>query len=210
MSGLRISQQDASKAPRSRVVFTYDFSSPESYLALEQLAKSMASLAPELLPVRSRELDLLPEPADGPRRAVIEQHAAGRDVLPIVWPRDFPALDTDDAVRVAGYAKSIGKVAVFSLSLFRQIFAAGRDPADVNTLYLAAVASEIHPRAIDQALSRDSVLRAADAATQRARDAGVRSVPTLQIGERMIVGPAVLTEASAAIDEAAGRTDDTG
>ena len=114
MSGLRISQQGASKAPRSRVVFTSDISSPESYLALEQLAKSMASLAPELLPVRSRELDLLPAPADGPRRAVIEQHAGGR------------------------------------------------------------------------------------------------SVPTLQIGERMSVGPAVLTEASAAIDEAAGRTDDTG
>lgn len=210
MGELPISHTEPGAEPQRRVVFTYDFSSPECYLALEEFVKPMAKLAPELLPVRSADLDLLDLPDDAARRQWIEQHAAGSSVLPLVWPAAFPHLDTADAVRVAGYAKSIGKVAVFSLSLFRQIYAAGNDPADVNTLYLAAVASEIHPRAVDQALSRDSVLRAADQATERARAAGVRTVPTLQVDGRTIVGPAIFTDAAAAIEDAAGRPGEPG
>lgn len=196
--------EEPAPRPRANIAFYYDFASPESYLALERLAKSLAAFAPELIPVRSAELDPLPLPDDAARRANIEDVAAGSDVLPLVWPADFPDLDTDDAITAATYAKSIGKVAVFSLSLFRQIYAAGADPSSVNTIYLAGAASEIHPRAVDQALSRDKVREQADAATQAARDAGVTSVPALRIGQRLLVGPALLQDAAAVMREALG------
>ncbi len=125
--GLDVSQHGAGRTA-SNIAFYFDFASPESYLALERFAKSMAAFAPELVPVRERELDPFPLPDDEARRAHLEQLAAQQDVLPFVWPEDFPYLDTTDAVTVATYAKSIGKVAVFSLSLFRQIYAAAATP----------------------------------------------------------------------------------
>lgn len=199
---IEVDQHDGGRAPRGNIVFYYDFASPESYIALERLAKSMAAFAPELVPVVEAHLDPLPQPDDEARRANIEAIAATSDVLELVWPDGFPDLDTRDAVRVATYAKSIGKVAVFSLSLFRQIYAAGNDPADVTTLYLAAAASEIHPRAVDQALSRDRVQQSADEATEAAGAAGVTSVPALRIGQRLLVGPALMADAQSVMRDA--------
>lgn len=192
---IEVSQHGGGLVP-SNIAFYFDFTSPESYLALERFAKTMAAFAPELVPVRESALDPLPMPDDEPRRLALEELATTRDVLPFVWPEDFPYLDTEDAVTVATYAKSIGKVAVFSLSLFRQIYAAGRDPSDITTLYLAAAASEIHPRAVDQALSRSRPSDDADEATEAAREVGVISVPTLRMGQRMLVGPALLEDAA--------------
>ena len=200
--GFEVEQHEGAARPRGNIVFYYDFGSPESYLALERLAKTLAAFAPELIPVRSDELDPLPQPDEDARRANIESIAARNDVLPLVWPDGFPELDTGDAVRVATYAKSIGKVAVFSLSLFRQIFAGGNDPSSVNTLYLAGAASEIHPRAVDQALARERVQQSADEATEAARAAGVTSVPALRIGTRLLVGPALLEDATEVLREA--------
>ncbi len=131
--GLPVSQHGGNAAA-ANIAFYYDFASPESYLALERLAKSMAALGPELIPVREADLDPLPMPDAEARQRHIEQRVEESEgVLPISWPEDFPFLDTTDAVTVATYAKSIGKVAVFSLSLFRQIYAGGRDPADRTT-----------------------------------------------------------------------------
>lgn len=197
-----VQQQGGGARVPANIAFYYDFASPESYLALERLAKTLAAFAPELIPVRSAELDPLPQPDDDARRANIEAIAARNDVLPLVWPDGFPDLDTNDAVRVATYAKSIGKVAVYSLSLFRQIFAGGNAPSSVNTLYLAGAASEIHPRAVDQALSRERVQQSADEATDAARAAGVTSVPALRIGTRLLVGPALLEDATEVLREA--------
>lgn len=195
--GLDVHQHGQPRPETSNVAFYYDFASPESYLALERIAKALAAMAPELIPVRAERLDPLPPPDEDARRGYVEQLAASQDgVLPLVWPQGFPDLDTSEAVQAATYAKSIGKIAVFSLSLFRQIYAAGHDPADRATLYLAGAASEIHPRAIDQALSRSSMADRADEATDAAREAGVTSVPALRLGQRLLVGPALLDDAA--------------
>lgn len=205
--GLEVAQHRGGK-PASNIAFYYDFASPESYLALERFAKPMAAFTPELVPVFEAELDPLPLPDTEARRASLEALAASQDVLPMVWPEDFPFLDTADAVTVATYAKSIGKVAVFSLSLFRQIYAAGRDPAAIETLYLAAAASEIHPRAVDQALARASQRERADDATDAARAVGVTTIPTLRMGQRMLVGPALLEDAADVMRQALEAFDD--
>lgn len=201
---LQISQHDGEAPPGAPgVVLAYDFASPESYLALELLAKPMAALTPELVPVHAPTLGVV-APADSPaRREQVERLAAGAQLLAVQWPASFPQLDTRDAATLAGYAKSIGKVAVFSLSLFRQIYAGGLDPADRTTLYLAAVASEIHPRAVDQALARDSVRRRADEqATELAR--GIGEVPALRLGTRLLQGDAVLRAAAGLAEPPAG------
>ena len=210
---LEIRQQGDDDAPSrqpANIAFYYDFASPESYLALERLAKSLAKFAPELIPVSAEELDPLPLPDTSARRDTIEALAAGSDVLPLVWPADFPDLDTTDAIVAATYAKSIGKVAVFSLSLFRQIYAAGADPSSVTTIYLAGAASEIHPRAIDGALARDRMRERADENTAAAKAAGVTSVPALRIGQRLMVGPALLQDAAEVMREALRGFDPTG
>lgn len=194
---LDVQQHDGHRPETSNVAFYYDFASPESYLALERIAKALAALAPELVPVYGERLDPLPPPEDRARRASVEVLAEQTEgALPLRWPEQFPELDTADAIQLATYAKEIGKVAVFSLSLFRQIYAGGHDPADRLTLYLAAAASEIHPRAVDQALARDSMRERAAEATEAARAAGVTSVPALRLGQTLLVGPALLDDAA--------------
>lgn len=195
---LQVSQHDGEPAA-ARVVFAFDFASPESYVALERLAKPMAGLAPELVPVHAPTLGIAATPDDAGRRAEVERLAAESQLLALQWPAAFPSLDTRDAATVAAYAKSIGKVAVFSLSLFRQIYAGGLDPADRTTLYLAAVASEIHPRAIDQALTRASVRERADALAAELAG-GFRRLPALRIGDRVLEGADVLRAAGGAGD----------
>ena len=193
---LQVHQHASDEPERSALAFYYDFASPESYLALEHLAKSLGSLAPELVPLEQRALSPLVPPAstDDERRARIEQLAVGRDLLPLNWPAAWPELDTADAVRAATYAKSIGKVAVYSLSLLRQIFAGGADPADRVTLYLAGAASEIHPRAIDQVFARERTQAMVEEALIDARAVGLTTLPALRIRDELITGPTLLDD----------------
>ena len=53
-------------------------------------------------------------------------------------------------MRVATFAKEIGRAVSFSLAAFRQAFAAGRDLTDPDNVLIAAAASEMHPRAIER------------------------------------------------------------
>lgn len=209
---LSVDLRAAAPPARAPLAFYYDFADPESYLALEHLAKALGALAPELIPLQQRALTAVhasagsaakadprptgveTHPAATNHRQQIEQLASERQLLPMAWPAAWPELDTADAVRAATYAKSIGKVAVYSLSLLRQIFAGGADPAERITLYLAGAASEIHPRAIDQCFARERTQRDVDAALEDARAAGVTTLPALRIDRELITGPALLED----------------
>ena len=57
----------------------------------------------------------------------------------------------------------------------------------------------MHPRAVLQALGRESVAAALDAATARAAAAGVRDVPALLVGEQAFHGETAIEEAAAAL-----------
>ena len=87
-------------------------------------------------------------------------------------------------MRVATYAKEIGRTVSFSLAAFRQAFAAGRDLTDPDNVLIAAAASEMHPRAIEVAVGRDAVKGALREATERAGDLGVVGVPRWSSGTR--------------------------
>src|SRR4051794_28389867 len=106
----------------------------------------------------------------------VERAAASHALQAVRWPDPFP-FDSSYAMRVATYAKQIGRTVSFALAAFRQAYAGGR-PLDVpDNVLIAASACEMHPAAVLKAaetrLVRDALARAtADAAAR-----GVRDVP---------------------------------
>jgi 2-hydroxychromene-2-carboxylate isomerase len=122
--------------------------------------------------------------ANGPGRddgiAEVERRAAERGLPPLRWPDPFPG-NTLYAMRVATYAKQIGRVVAFSLAAFRQAFAAGRDLSDPDSVLIAAAAAEMHPRAVRAAVDRDAIKTELREATEIAGDVGVRGVPSVVV-----------------------------
>jgi 2-hydroxychromene-2-carboxylate isomerase len=100
-------------------------------------------------------------------------------------------------MRVATFAKEIGRTISFSLAAFRQAFAGGRDLSDPDNVFLAAASSELHPRAVETAAARDAIKLRLREATDRAGDLGVIGVPSVVVGERVLWGDDRLEEAAA-------------
>jgi 2-hydroxychromene-2-carboxylate isomerase len=164
-------------------VFYYDLGSPACYLAAERVMTALP-VVPEWEPILGSALGLPAPELDGTRW---EQLAADQGLqalkLPAAWPPD-----TTKAMLAAAYAKQIGRAVAFSLAAFRQAFAGGRDLGDTDTVLLAAAACEIHPTAVIRALELRSVSDALDRACARARAAGVRALPAVQVGDEVFAG----------------------
>jgi 2-hydroxychromene-2-carboxylate isomerase len=139
--------------------------------------------------------------ANGPGRTdgvrEVERRASAYGVPPIRWPEPFPG-NTLYAMRVATFAKEIGKAVSFSLAAFRQAFAAGRDLSDPDAVMIAAAACELHPRAVETAANRDAIKARLREATDLAGEAGVRGVPSIVVGDEVFWGDDRLEEAVAA------------
>jgi 2-hydroxychromene-2-carboxylate isomerase len=189
----------------TRPVFFYDLGSPYAYLAAERVNAVFTEAGaevPEWQPVllgglfRRFGRDSW---ANGPDREAglreVERRASAYGLPPISWPDPFPG-DTLFAMRVATFAKEIGRTVSFSLAAFRQAFAAGRDLTDPGNAMLAAAAAEMHPRAIEAAVKRDAIKEALRDATERAGDMGVFGVPTVVVGDQVFWGDDRLEEAA--------------
>jgi 2-hydroxychromene-2-carboxylate isomerase len=188
----------------SQPTFYYDLSSPEAYLAAERAADVLGAV-PEWQPIHlaalpdAGELDAFRCAEEGEIfRAELERLAAARGLQPLQWPPGWPG-DTALAMRVATYAKSIGRVVAFSLAAFRQAFAAGRDLSDPDSVVIAAAACEMHPAAVLKAAETRGVADALARATADAGATGVRSVPAVRVGDRVFHGDAELEAAAAAL-----------
>jgi 2-hydroxychromene-2-carboxylate isomerase len=92
------------------------------------------------------------------------------------------------AMRVATYAKQIGRPVSFALAAFRQAFGAGRDLGQPDNVVIAAAACEMHPRAVLAAAGNEAIKRNLRMATERAGDRGVRGVPCVVVGESAFWG----------------------
>ena len=143
--------------------------------------------------------------ADGPGQrgracARCERRASAYGLPPIRWPEPFPG-NTLHAMRVATYAKEIGRVVSFSLAAFRQAFAAGPRPERPRQRPARRGRREMHPRAIEAAVGRDAVKDALREATDRAGDLGVVGVPTIVVGDEVFWGDDRLEDAVAAAAE---------
>ena len=167
-------------------VFYYDLGDPNCYLAAEQVMAALA-VVPEWEPI-------LASPVEVDRRSV-EERAAELGLQPIRWPAEWPP-DSHEAMLAATYAKQIGRGVAFSLAAFRQAFAAGRDLGDRDTILIAGAACEMHPSALAKAIQTRSVAQALERAGDRARGAGVCSLPAIQIGETVFDGEDLLRRAA--------------
>ena len=184
----------------ARSLFYYDFANPDAYLAAERVLHELPEV-PEWVPVRG---DRLPGGLPGAWRCAdeetiyrerVEREAAEQGLQPLRWPDPFP-FDSDFALRVATYAKGIGKGVAFSLAAFRQAFAGGRDLGGEDNVLVAAAACEMHPTAVLKGAALRSTEQALERATAAAAARGVTALPALVVGEIVLDGARAVAEAS--------------
>jgi 2-hydroxychromene-2-carboxylate isomerase len=167
-----------SEAP-TQPIFYYDLGSPRCYLLAERIMADLP-VVPEWEPVLAADLGIQePQPEHEAFERVIAEHR----MQPLRWPRQWPP-DARTATLAATYAKHIGRAVAFSLACFRQTFAGGRDLGDESTVLIAAAACEMHPSAVLKGIGLRSVTAGLEQACARARDAGVISLPAIQVGDR--------------------------
>jgi 2-hydroxychromene-2-carboxylate isomerase len=182
--------------------FYFDLASPLAYLAAERVRHTLP-IACEWQPVLARELEgadtfeaFRCQAESEVFRAQTEQRAGELGVPQLRWPDPFP-FDSAPAMRVATYAKSICRGVAFAQAAFRQAFAGGHSLADREYVLIAAAACEMHPAAVLKAAERSSVAEQLAAATSAARALGVRDVPAVRLGERVLHGERALEQAAA-------------
>jgi 2-hydroxychromene-2-carboxylate isomerase len=191
----------------SGVTFYFDLGSPYAYISAERISRlfSDAELPqPEWQPIllgglfaRFERGSWAETEAREEGMREVERRALEEQLQPVRWPDPWPG-NTLHAMRVATYAKSIGRTVSFTLAAFRQAFAGGRDLSDPDNVAIAAAACELHPNAIAKAAGSDSVKRRLREATDRAGDRGVFGVPTVVVGDEVFWGDDRLEEAVAA------------
>jgi 2-hydroxychromene-2-carboxylate isomerase len=181
--------------------FYFDLSSAEAYLAAERILQVLPGPA-EWQPVLARELPGaagLTRPAreeDDAFRAGIASRAQRLGLQPLHWPEPFP-FDSTLAMRVATYAKSIGRTVPFAQAAFRQAFAGGRNLEQADNVLIAAAACEMHPAAVLRGAELRSVDRELSAATAHAARLKISDVPAVSVGELVFIGEHAVEEAAA-------------
>ena len=203
----RISPESSEAADVESVCFYFDLGSPYAYLSAERISRLFADAAlpqpewkPVLLGALFARFDRGSWAETGEREAGmrnVERRAQAQALQPFRWPDPWPG-DTLHAMRVATYAKSIGRTVSFALAAFRQAFAGGRDLSVPDNVAIAAAACELHPNAIAKAAASESVKRKLREETDRAGDRGVFGVPSVAVGEEVYWGDDRLEDAVAA------------
>ncbi|HYM46710.1 MAG TPA: DsbA family protein [Solirubrobacteraceae bacterium] len=192
--------------------FYFDLGSPLAYLAAERVLHVLPGPA-EWQPVLARALPRA-ESFEACRcrteqdvvRSEIERSARTEGLQPLKWPSPFP-FDSALAMRVATYAKSIGRAVPFAQAAFRQAFAGGRSLAEPDNVLIAAAACEMHPTAVLRGAELRAVREQLLQTTMRAARLGVDDVPAVAVGERVFGGERCLQDAATYMRE---RTRGTG
>ncbi len=187
--------------PDLDAAFYFDLASPLAYLAAERVLHVLPTAA-EWQPVLARELSDA-ETFDAYRcrteeevfRAEIERAVHEQGLQPLKWPSPFP-FDSALSMRVATYAKSIGRTVPFVQAAFRQAFAGGHSLEDPDFVVIAAAACEMHPAAVLKGAGLRSVKEQLSSATAVAARAGVTDVPAVRIGETVFVGERAVEDAA--------------
>lgn len=177
-------------------VFYYDLGSPQCYLVGETIMSTLP-VVPEWEPVLASQLSGSDQQA-GPDREEVQRLTVVLGLQPLRWPRSWPP-DSTRAMLAATYAKKVGRGVAFSLAAFRQEFAGGRDIGDENTVLIAGAACEMHPVALSKGIELRSTEQALQTAGNRAIEAGVRSLPAIQVGNDVYQDKEALSEAASAL-----------
>jgi 2-hydroxychromene-2-carboxylate isomerase len=182
--------------------FYFDLASPLAYLAAERILHELPGPA-EWQPVLACELPGA-ESFDAFRcreerdvfRAELSRRAGELGLQPVRWPDPFP-YDSSLAMRVATYAKSIGRTVPFAQAAFRQAFAGGRSLEDLDSVLIAAASCEMHPSAVIRGSELRSVSAQLAACTAAAAALGVSDVPAIVVGGEVFAGDRAIEAAAA-------------
>jgi 2-hydroxychromene-2-carboxylate isomerase len=186
----------------THAAFYFDLADPLSYLAAERVLHALP-FAAEWRPVLGRELGAESYEAFRCReeseifRAEVARRADSLGLQPLRWPDPFP-FDSALAMRVATYAKSIGRTVPFAQAAFRQAFAGGRSLEDPDSVVIAAAACEMHPTAVLRAAELRTVADELARATAAAVADGIRELPAIVVGESVFSGERAVEESAAA------------
>jgi 2-hydroxychromene-2-carboxylate isomerase len=180
-------------------VFYYDLGDPRCYLVGETIM-SRLPVVPEWEPILASQM-AASEPAEDPDRAELERLIGELGLQPMRWPTRWPP-DSTRAMLAATYAKKVGRGVAFSLAAFRQEFAGGRDIGDEDTVLIAGAACEMHPVALTKGIELRSTAQALQTAGERAVNAGVRSLPAIQLGNNIHQGREALSQAASELSQA--------
>lgn len=186
-------------------VFYYDLGNPRCYLVGETIMSTLP-VVPEWEPVLASQI-AASEPAEDPDRAELERLIGELGLQPMRWPTRWPP-DSGRAMLAATYAKKVGRGVAFSLAAFRQEFAGGRDIGDEDTVLIAGAACEMHPVALAKGIELRSTAQALQTACERAVNAGVGSLPAIQMGNDIYQGREALSQAASALSQAASAITD--
>jgi 2-hydroxychromene-2-carboxylate isomerase len=180
-------EDEGARADEVGRAFYFDLSSPECWLAAEQVLAVVPQPC-EWVPV-SMPFDPAFRCAEEEKayREDIERAARAQELQNVVWPAEFP-YDSDFANRAATYLKEGGKAVGFTLAAFRQAFCGGRSLGEVESVLIAAAAVETHPRALLIGAETQGTKRRLTRATELARERGVTSVPALWTGDAVVHG----------------------
>ncbi len=174
-------------------VMYFDLGSPYAYLALSR-AESVLGVLPELRPVllgaifarRGFGSWARTQAREG-RVAEIEERARRYGLPPLRWPAGWPG-DGLVAMRCATWAQGQERGEAFARAVFARQFVDGEDIADLGMLLACARDADLDAEWLNGALGQPTVKEMLREATDRAWEAGVRGVPTLQIGESLFYG----------------------
>jgi len=186
--------------------FYFDLASPLAYLLSERILHALDGPA-EWRPVLAERLADGPLPAFRCReeadafREDVARQALALGLQPLRWPSELP-FDSSLAMRVATYARSIGRAVPFAQAAFRQAYAGGRSLAGIDSVLIAAAACEMHPAAVQRAAELQSVREELDRQTQAAMREGVRSTPALTVGTMVFEGELALERAAVHLRDA--------
>jgi len=179
----------------------YDLGSPYAYLAVAR-AERVLGTPPELRPVLLGAIFAVRGHGSWsatPRReagmAEVERRAAAYGLPPLRWPADWPP-NTLAAMRAAVWAEREGRGAPFARAAFRRAFAEGADLADAGVLADIAGTVGLDGAALAGAIASRAVKDDLRDRTASALDLGVRGVPTLATGGRLLYGDDRLDDAS--------------
>jgi 2-hydroxychromene-2-carboxylate isomerase len=185
--------------------FYFDLASPLAYLAAERVLQALG-FAAEWQPVLACELPAAESfksfrcaQEEEIFRDEVERRARDLGLQPLRWPHPFP-FDSAPALRVATYAKGVGRCVPFAQAAFRQAFAGGHNLADPNFVLIAAAACEMHPTAVQRGAAMRSVGEELQRASAQAAAIGVTDVPAVRVGGRVFVGERALEQAGAATE----------
>ncbi len=178
---------------RLEAAFYFDLASPEAYLAAERALQILPGPC-EWRPILAHRLPGA-ETFEGYRcaeeeaifRLEVERRARDRGLQPVRWPDPFP-FDSALAMRVATYARRIGRTVAFAQAAFRQAFAGGRALSVGDHVLIAAAACEMHPTAVTRAAATRGIADELERTTAEALARGVTDVPAVVVGDRVLVG----------------------